>query len=209
MNDSAKQFVFAKQFETVFGKTFSIYAYEKSFRKNYFKPFRKSVRVWNLIKSLGVAMTTRNEKIRLQITALLGTGKPYQQIADAVGCCKRTVVRVAKEIKPAMKEIEGDLTEYKRLLQERLPIEKRSEIIGGIAENWKSNPFAALKATQRADDLDGYLTEKDKLKQPQADSGEYKPMFMLPLGTKVVVNISKEPECIDVTPEEPEEDDHV
>jgi hypothetical protein len=34
-----KQFGHVKQLETVFRETFPIYAYEKSFRKNPFKPF--------------------------------------------------------------------------------------------------------------------------------------------------------------------------
>jgi hypothetical protein len=150
-------------------------------------------------------MPTRNERIRLQITALLGTGKPYQEIADAVGCCKRTVVRVAKEIKPAMKEIEPELTEYKRLIQERLPLEKRADIVAEIAKDGKKNAFAALKAVQRADDLDGYLTEKDKLKKPLEETREYRPMFTLPQGTNIVVNITQKPDHIDVTPDESEE----
>ena len=65
-----------------------------------------------------------------------------------------------------------------------------------------------MKALQRVDDLDGILTPKDELKKPHERTGEHQPIFSLPPGTNIQVNIRKteiqrfaDIEVIDVTPE--------
>ena len=77
-----------------------------------------------------------------------------------------------------------------------------------MPEKADSNPFAAMKALQRVDDLDGTLTPKDELKKPHEGTGEHQPIFSLPPGTNIQVNIrnvefqkSKDIKTIDVTPE--------
>ena len=154
---------------------------------------------------------TKSQKKRTQIINLLGNPNLTRaQIAKAVGVSTKTVQRTAKEIKPDVEEAEQKLAEYQILLQEKLPIQDRVDLYDQIARKAGTNPFAAMKAIQRADDLDGILTAKDALKQPHEETREHRPMFNLPSGTNVIVNITKradpEPEYIDVTPETSEDE---
>ena len=89
-----------------------------------------------------------------------------------------------------------------------LLIPNRVEFVAQIARKADSNPFAAMKALQKVDDLNGILTSKDELKKPQEPSGECRPMFILPPGTHVQVNVQKneihkstDAATIDVIPE--------
>jgi hypothetical protein len=53
-----------------------------------------------------------------------------------------------------------------------------------------SNPFAAMRALERTDEVDGSLTAKDQANDRQGQEGSnLRPMFILPEGTRVQVNI--------------------
>jgi transcriptional antiterminator len=142
---------------------------------------------------------------KVQITHLLGNpALTHEDIARTVGCSTKTVQRVAREIKPDVEEAIAKLEEYQTLLNKHLPIKNRVEIYTQIAKKADSNPYAAMKALERADELDGILTAKDEIKRPSQESAEHRPMFILPPGTAISVSVkpyepvqSKE---IDVTP---------
>lgn len=72
----------------------------------------------------------------------------------------KTVQRLVKEIKPDVEEAGQKLTEYQVLLRDHLPIPERVELVAQIARKAYSNQFAAMKALQRIDDLDGILTPR-------------------------------------------------
>jgi hypothetical protein len=144
-------------------------------------------------------MNNRQEVVKTRIIACLGSGMNHTEIAKTIGCSTKTVQRFAKSIKPAMKDIADSLSEYQRLLRERLPIKKRVEIYSEIAQKVKSNPFAAMRALERIDDLDGVLTAKDETRRPSQDVGEMRPMFILPEGCRISVE-AKVPDAIDITP---------
>lgn len=139
-------------------------------------------------------MSTKTERTRTQIIALLGSGATHKEIAGRVGCSKKTVQRVAKSVKPELEEVEGQLTEYQRLLKERLPLEDRVDLYDKIARKTDKNPFAAMRALERIDDLDGVLTEKDRLRQQDQGSQQpHRPLFMFAPGSEATVNVTIAP----------------
>jgi|WetSurMetagenome_2_1015567.scaffolds.fasta_scaffold1045624_1 hypothetical protein len=142
---------------------------------------------------------------KVQITHLLGNpALTHDDIARTVGCSTKTVQRVAKEIKPDVDEALSKLEKYQTLLNKHLPIENRVELITKIAKKADSNPFAAMRALERADDLDGIITARDESRRPSQESGETRPMFILPPGTQISVSVktieNEKPKEIDVTP---------
>ena len=145
-----------------------------------------------------------SETRKTQITHLLANPSlKHREIAEAIGCSTKTVQRVAKEIQPSVKEVEGKLEEYQRLLGKKLPIRDRVELYDRIARKAESNPFAAMRALERADDLDGILTAKDRSREPEP-AKEPQPIFVMPPNTSVQVNLYQgacERKAIDITPE--------
>jgi hypothetical protein len=137
---------------------------------------------------------------KVQITHLLGNpALTHEDIARTVSCSTKTVQRIAKEIKPDVDEALSKLEEYQTLLNKHLPIENRVELYTTIANKADSNPFAAMRALERVDDLDGILTSKDEARRPSQESGETRPMFILPPGTHISVNVKTPDNAIDVT----------
>jgi len=70
-----------------------------------------------------------------------------------------------------------------------LPIKDRVELYDEIARKADSNPFAAMRALERADELDNILTAKDEIRKPPESPKEHRPMFILPEGTRIPFNI--------------------
>jgi hypothetical protein len=149
-------------------------------------------------------MSSKHEAAKTKIIALLGSGISHTEIAKAAGCSSKTVQRIARSIKPTLDEIKDLLSEYRRLFHKELPIPDRVELYTRIARKVDKNPFAAMRALERVDDLDGILTAKDEIRRPPENSGEHRPMFILPAGTNVQVNILQADnpitKAVDVTP---------
>jgi len=143
-------------------------------------------------------MSTRAEKTKTQIVHLLGDPSlTHAKIAKTVGCSTKTVQRVAKDIRPDLAEIDAKLEEYGRLVHERLPIRDRVELYERIARKADHNPFAAMRALERVDDLDGILTTKDRQKERREEPPSA-PMFILPPGS--TISTAPRRPAIDVTP---------
>ena len=144
-------------------------------------------------------MSTRKEHIRTQITALLANGETpltHKQVAAMVGVSTKTVQRVAREVRrPDVEAVEEKLVEYRRLLHERLPISERVERYVEIAKA-KGNPFAAMRALERIDRLDGIEVDETKDREPSA------PLFVFPEGCNVAVMIARQA-GLDSGPTEP------
>jgi hypothetical protein len=133
--------------------------------------------------------------LKVQITHLLANpGLTHEEIAKAIGCSTKTMQRVSKEIRPDVQEAEAKLAEYQTLLSKRLLIRDRVELYTKIAKEADSNPFAAMRALERADELDGILTAKDQIKRPSQGPQEYRPMFQFSSDTKIQVNILSDEE---------------
>jgi hypothetical protein len=155
-------------------------------------------------------MKTKQEETKTKIIACLASGMNHTEIARTVGCSTKTVQRTVNSLEPETREFTDGLAEYQRLFRDQLPIPKRVEIYNKIAQKAESNPFAAMRALERIDDLEGILTAKDEARRPTQDSGETRPMFILPAGTHINVTVnpieSEKPEEIDVTPKGNSED---
>jgi hypothetical protein len=96
-----------------------------------------------------------------------------------------------------------EVGEYQASLKKHLPISERVSVLEKVAQKVDSNPFAALKAVQRADQLDDIVTLAERGRE-QKQTPEHRPIFTLPPGIHVRVSIDT---CqahrleIDVTPE--------
>ena len=129
-------------------------------------------------------MTTRSEKIKTKVTALLSQTNPaltHRQIAEMGGCSKKTVQRIAHSVQPELEEIQPKLEEYRGRLRRELPIDARVQVLKEVAEQ-TAHPIARLKAVLRADEIDG-------LRIPGEEQQSNQPMFVFADGpVKVEVN---------------------
>lgn len=139
---------------------------------------------------------SRRQKPRLLITQLLTEGQmTHEEIAQVTKCSAKTVQRVQQELKQETEGCEEKIQEYRRQINKRLPIERRVKRYVEIA-NAESNPFAAIRALERIDDLDGVVLDKKQKGEPE----ENHPMFILLPGSKVMIGI-KTPGAIEDTEE--------
>jgi transposase len=130
----------------------------------------------------------------------------YREIAEKVGCSKRTVIRAVQAIKPTLAELGGDqMEEYRKLVKQQLPDSKAVE---ALEKSMKDVRFC-LPAIKYRDEILGVAPAK-QLETPP----EQKPMFMFGPGSALQVDVivrqasaSPEPErslsrqqIIDVTP---------
>src|SRR5262245_30066827 len=112
----------------------------------------------------------RSNRRRLQVAMLLAdptTAPSHEEAAKMLGVSSKTIQRDVQAIKPDMLEAQGMLEEYKRLLNERLPIEKRVSLYEELLKS--TNPFAKLKALERLDELSGIITDAEAMKSRRAD----------------------------------------
>jgi hypothetical protein len=125
----------------------------------------------------------RQQHIRTQITGLLANGETpltHKQVAAVVGVSTKTVQRVARQVSPDLEAVEEKLAEYRRLLHERLPVSERVERYVEIARG-KANPFAAMRALERIDRLDGIEVDETEDREPAV----HQPLFVLPPGSEL------------------------
>jgi hypothetical protein len=136
------------------------------------------------------------EHRRRKVIALFSdpTAAPkVEDVAKALGVSAKTVARDLKTVRPDMKEAQGKLEEYQTQIQTHLPIRKRAELLADIAKQ-NDSPFAQLKALERADELDGIITDVERLKARKAVDSDRQPppLFVLPEGTHVQVTINQQ-----------------
>jgi hypothetical protein len=129
-------------------------------------------------------------------TLLANPSLTQDDVAKAAGVCRNTVAKVYKQIKRASESSGIELEAYKMLLRERVPVDKRVNTLRTAIDKADTNPFAALKAVEYADNMLG-LSPKQQDTQQLAES---RPMFMLPAGTKISVNLVTPDDAVDITP---------
>ena len=116
-----------------------------------------------------------------------------------------TPVKVLWKSRRQIESSTYELEEYQRRLRKSLPIKDRVEIYERAAKKVDHNPFAALKALERVDKLDGILTPEDQLRYQQPEQLSHQPLFILP-GNATVNLTMKSPlerrldEAIDINP---------
>ena len=147
-------------------------------------------------------------RIKSEVTALLTKGIKYKQIAAMLGCSAQTVRRIADEVLPGIEQADSKLAVLTREVQQVINVKTRAARYAELATSAK-NEAVSLGALTRIDDLEGIVTEKERLRLKQAEQKAYQPMFMLPAGTSVSVTVMPASETeraetqrvIDITPE--------
>ena len=138
-------------------------------------------------------------RIKSQVTALITKGVPYTKIAQMLECSPKTVRRIASEVLPGVEEADTKLAQLTAQISKVITIEARAEKYADLAKNAK-NEAVSLGALTRIDDLDGIVTEKERMRLKLAENKPHQPMFVLPPGTSVSVTVSSEPEIRNITP---------
>jgi hypothetical protein len=128
------------------------------------------------------------EHRRRKVIALFAdpTAKPtVQDVAKVLGVSPKTVTRDLQAVRFDMKEAQGKLEEYQTQFQKHLPIQKRAQLVAEIAKD-KKNRFAQLKAIERADELDGIVSDIERLKaRREEEPQQHRPMFIFAQGCDI------------------------
>ena len=128
----------------------------------------------------------------IKIIKLLGDPSLTQtEIAQLVGCSLATVKVIARQLREEIGSEELELQEYRKLTRKKIPQSIRVDSLATIIspEQAKSNPFSVIRGIEYVDTLLGLhpkARQEDKDQQQQAQ-----PMFMLPAGAQVQVNVIK------------------
>lgn len=131
-----------------------------------------------------------NTALKIAICHLLGNRQLSQEaIAGMLNCARETVARVARVMKQIPAELNLELEDYRRQLRTRVPVKKRIDVLAAVCDPKKvqSNPFAAMRGVEYVDSMLGL---HPKVRDPNEQSPrDPAPMFNLPPGSKVQVNI--------------------
>jgi hypothetical protein len=145
-----------------------------------------------------MSQTSRPMPGHLMIVAMLANPMYTQaDIAEALKVSVSTVKRVAGMLKSASEDNGQELSAYKMLMRDKVPADCRVKTLRKAIDKADSNPFAALKAVEYADSILGL---SPKQQQTQDVSDNTRPMFVLPPGTSISVNVTTPQAAIDITP---------
>lgn len=130
-------------------------------------------------------MAAKPLQIRAQAIALLSRpGISHEAIAASLNCSVRTIRRISAELRPHLPAIDAKLAELQSQIGQRLTIPDRAaKYVKIVTET--TNDQIALNALQRIDDLDGIVTEKERLRRQPIQSPAPGPMFVFPSGTHI------------------------
>lgn len=150
-----------------------------------------------------------SDRVEKQVLALAAADPTltHTQLAAMVNRSTKTIQRIMKANAPTLDEIDSKLRAVQTAIKERLPVEKRVEILASIAESSELD-FARISTVKYVNELDGIhpQLERDKVKSTH-DAPTTQPMFMLPPGSTVNVTVStpRDERVIDVKAQETEE----
>lgn len=129
-----------------------------------------------------------NTALKIAIVHFLGRpGMTQEQIAHVLGCDRKTVGIVARIVRQIPAELNLELEDYRRQLRTRLPNKTCVDAISTIVGKVNTNPWAAMRGIEYRDSMLGLHPKA----RDDGDQGprEPAPMFNLPPGSKVQVNI--------------------
>jgi hypothetical protein len=136
-------------------------------------------------------MARRQLPIRNQVVAMLSTpGITHNDIAKVLHCSTRTIKRIAREVRPDIAEADSKLVLLQREVNRVITVQQRAQKYADLATDAK-NEAVSLGALQRIDDLDGIVTEKERIRAKRDERPANQPMFQLPAGTAVHVTINQ------------------
>jgi transcriptional antiterminator len=149
----------------------------------------------------------RAQRRRVKLAAMLADPSiTLQKAAQLLKVSRKTVQRDLAEMRPDIQEAQNLVAEYQASIRARLPIDERVDLYVENARQ-STNPFARQKALERLDDLDGILTESERLRiSRDREPKEPAPMFILPEGAHINVTWNQQNNTIQAPPEatEPE-----
>lgn len=120
-----------------------------------------------------------NSKTRRDvILALAASGLGRQEIATKLGIHPKTVQYHTSAAKPAIHEASAQLQSLVEHITTLMPIEKRAGKYAALAMDAK-NEAVSLGALQRIDDLDGIVTERERLRSKGVEHSTPAPMFII------------------------------
>lgn len=121
----------------------------------------------------------------LAIANLLGNPTlTHQQIGQITGVSRRTVTRVSIKVKQAG-GANIELEDYRGLIRKQVPAKTRVDSIQKIVKKADSNPFAAMRAIEYADQVLGLAPKQQQ--QGGTDGPQPPALFALPPGTRVAM----------------------
>jgi len=126
----------------------------------------------------------RAQRRRLKLAAMLADPSITLEKAAQLLQVSRKTGDLA-EMRPDIQEVENLVAEYQASIRARLPIDERVDL---LVENARQNrnPFARQKALERLDDLDGILTESERLRIPRdREPAANRPMFVFNGGLNI------------------------
>ena len=119
-------------------------------------------------------MSLELERRRLKITEaiLADPAAKTAVIAERTGCTPAQVNQVRSDLAYQIKcQSEELIEEYQRGLLEKIPLDKRVDVLKAIVNQHKRRPAQALAALQAVDKLCG-LTPPERIEHTGADGGE-------------------------------------
>ncbi len=116
---------------------------------------------------------------RIVLPTLQASGLTQDQMAAKCGVSRSTIVNDLNDLHPVELETGQHLKSLIGEITKTLPIEKRAETYVDLATNDK-NGGIRLSALMRIDDLDGIVTEKERIRARTAEPAAPVALFILP-----------------------------
>lgn len=128
---------------------------------------------------------------RQQILALQTAGFTQAEIAAQLHCSVSTIKNDLQVLAPAKSLAAAQLEVLNAAIGKVISVEERAQKYAQLATKAK-NEAVSLGALQRIDDLDGIVTEKERIRAKRDDQPANQPMFVLPPGANVNVTIHQQ-----------------
>ncbi len=121
---------------------------------------------------------------RQLIPSLQIAGLTQEEIAGYLGVSRSTVINDINEMPQAAVDATEHLKSLSDEIRARMPLEKRAEKYVALATSAK-NEAVSLGALQRIDDLDGIVTEKERIRAKQSEQPANQPLFVFQSGAQI------------------------
>ena len=117
-------------------------------------------------------------------------GLNQTEIAEQLSVSRRTIVNDLANLHPSEKEQQAKAKSLIDEITTRLPVDERAGHYVKLATRAK-NEAVQLASLQRIDDLEGIVTEKERIRAKAHSAPEPQPMFVLPAGAHVNVTVNQ------------------
>jgi len=129
------------------------------------------------------APKVKQRERKSQILALRAAGLTQTEIAKQFGVSRASIVRDFADLKPAADELDSRLNKLNSEISRVITVEARAKKYAKLATSAK-NEAVSLGALQRIDDLDGIVTDKERLRAKQSEQPN-RPMFVFNGGLSI------------------------